>query len=373
MDASVSRRKMIGALAASAMPAVSYTRILGANDRIQIGLLGVGHRSSGHREMLKLTSQTDPKFDVRSVCDLWSVNRDRAAGHVQKVFGGAAPKTFKYSEEMLADKELDAVMIATGDHQHARLLAEVVKAGKDCYCEKPMANTLEDAKLARDTVRASKQVVQMGSQWLSDPYQQRVRDIVRSGKLGKIVSISQSWSFNGPRWDIPNNPDIAALRQQYTDWKRWLLGRPARPFDPRVYFEFRIYKDFSGGITDQWYSHGSGLAHFYLDTFIPDNTVSNGGIFAWHDVRENPDTFQCVSTFAEKQVLYTFSTTFGSGYGDHTIIRGTHGTLYSPGGEGSPQWWFIAETHSGWGSNVIFDLKTAKATPKPVTLPGNDS
>jgi len=194
-------------------------------------------------------------------------------------------------------------MIGTGDHQHARILAEVVKAGKDCYCEKPMANTLEDAKLARDTVRASKQVVQMGSQWLSDPYQQRVRDIVRSGKLGKIVSISQSWNFNGPRWDIPNNPDIAALREQDTDWKRWLLGRPARPFDPRVYFEFRIYKDFSGGITDQWYSHGSGLAHFYLDTFIPDNTVSNGGIFAWHDVRENPDTFQCVSTFAEKQVL----------------------------------------------------------------------
>ena len=75
---------------------------------------------------------------------------------------------------------------------------------------------------------------------------------------------------------------------------------PTRPFDPRVYFEFRIFKDFSGGITDQWYSHGSGLAHFYLDTFIPDDTVANGGIFAWHDVRENPDTFQCLSTFAEQ-------------------------------------------------------------------------
>ena len=111
-----------------------------------------------------------------------------------------------------------------------------------------------------------------------------------------------------------------------------------RPFDPRVYFEFRIFKDFSGGITDQWYSHGDGLAHFYLDTFIPDDTVSNGGIFAWHDVRENPDTFQCLSTFADKEVLYSYSTTFGNGYGDHTIIRGTRGTLYSPGGEGSPQW-----------------------------------
>ncbi len=249
---------------------------------------------------------------------------------------------------MLADKDLDAVMIGTGDHQHARLLAEVVRAGKDCYCEKPMANTLEDAKLARDAVKASRQVVQMGSQWLSDPYQHKVREMIREGRLGKVVSISQSWNFNGPRWHVPHDERIAAIREQDTDWDRWLLGRPKRPFDPRAYFEFRIFKDFSGGITDQWYSHGAGLAHFYLDTFIPDDTVASGGIFAWHDVRENPDTFQCLSTFADKQVLYSYGTTFGSAYGDHTIIRGTKGTLYSPGGEGSPQWWFKPETQSGW-------------------------
>ena len=370
MDTCISRRKLIGALAASAMPAASYTRILGANDRIQIGELGVGHRASGHRAMLKLTSKTDPKFDVRSVCDLWSVNRERAAADVQKTFGGSRPKTYKYSEEMLADKELDAVMIATGDHQHARLLAEVVKAGKDCYCEKPMANTLEDAKLARDTVKASGQVVQMGSQWLSCPYQQQVREIIRSGKLGKIVAIDQSWNYNGPRWHVPKSEDVAAIREEETDWNRWLLGRARRPFNPRMYFEFRIFKDFSGGITDQWYSHGSGLAHFYLDSFIPDDTVSNGGIFAWHDVRENPDTFQCASTFADKQVLYTYSTTFGNAYGDHTIIRGTKGTLYSPGGEGSPQFFFLAEPRSGWASNVIFTQPSGKVPPEPVTLPG---
>jgi predicted dehydrogenase len=273
---------------------------------------------------------------------------------------------------MLADRELDAVMIATGDFQHARILAEVVRAGKDCYCEKPMANTLEDAKLARDTVTASKQVVQMGSQWLSCPYQHRVREMIGEGKLGKVVSVSQSWNFNGPRWHVPKSEDVAAIREQDTDWKRWLLGRPERPFDPFVYFEFRIFKDFSGGITDQWYSHGSGLAHFYLDTFIPDSTVSNGGIFAWHDVRENPDTFQCVSTFDKKEVLYTFSTTFGSGYGDHTMIRGTKGTLYSPGGEGSPQWWFIPERRSGWASNVVFDAHiSGKPAQEAVTIPGN--
>ncbi len=367
---SVTRRSFLAAGSLIPMTARSYARIVGANDRIQIGHLGCGHRSSGHRRMLKKSAESDPNFDVRSVCDLWSVNRERASDDVQQMFG-KRPKTFKYSEEMLADPELDAVMIGTGDHQHARILAEVVRAGKDCYCEKPMANTLEDAKLAREAVLSSKQVVQMGSQWLSCPYQQKVRELIRGGKIGKVVSISQSWNFNGPRWHTPKDPNVLEIREQDTDWKRWLLGRPDRPFDPRVYFEFRIFKDFSGGITDQWYSHGSGLAHFYLDTFIPDDTVSNGGIFAWHDVRENPDTFQCVSTFAEKQVLYTFSTTFGNGWGDHTIIRGERGTLYSPGGEGSPQWWFVEESRSGWRSNLVFDLHTGKAKPEPVTIDGH--
>jgi predicted dehydrogenase len=372
MSNELSRRVFIGGAVSAALPftARSYERIVGANDRIQVGAIGCGNRAQGHRRMLKKSMSTDPKFDFRSVCDLWTVNRERAAADAEKLFS-VRPKTYKYSEQLLADKELDAVMIGTGDHQHARLLDEVVRAGKDCFCEKPMANTLADAKLARNAVWSSKQVVQMGSQWLSDPYQHRVREIVRNGTLGKVVAIDQSWNFNGPRWRLPNNPDIAAIREQDTDWNRWLMGRAQRPFDPRLYFEFRIYKDFSGGITDQWYSHGSGLAHFYLDTFIPDDTVSSGGIFAWHDGRENPDTFQCISTFAEKQVLYSYGTTFGGAYGDHTIIRGTRATLYSPGGEGSPQWFLVPETKSGWGSNIIFDLKTGKAKAEPVTLAGS--
>src|SRR5574340_544359 len=367
MSGTVSRRDFVGS---AAFAASSYGRIPGANDRIQIGQIGCGHRSVGHRRMLKLSSQTVPNFDFVAVCDLWSVNCESAAVHARQLFG-LRPKTYRYYEEMLADPKLDAVMIATGDHQHARILADVVRAGKDCYCEKPMANTLEDAKLARDAVVASKQVVQMGSQWLSDPYQQKVREIVRSGKIGKVVSISQSWNFNGPRWHVPTDSRVADIRERDTDWKRWLLGRADRPFNPRVYFEFRTFKDFSGGITDQWYSHGSGLAHFYLDTFIPDDTVANGGIFVWHDGRENPDTIQCVSTFRSKEVLYTYGTTFGNGYGDHTIIRGTRGTLYSPGGEGSPQWWYVPETRSGWRSNQVFDTRIRSPKPELVTIEGH--
>ena len=232
VDAGVTRRNFIGTAAAVPMTALSYSRIVGANDRIQIGQIGCGERAGGLRRMLKLSSKNDSNWDFRSVCDIWSVNREKAADHAQKLFG-TRPKTYKYSEEMLADPELDAVMVATGDHQHARMLVEVVRAGKDCYCEKPMANTLEDAKLARDTVAASKQILQMGSQWLSCPYQHKVREIVRSGKLGKITRIEQSWNFNGPRWRVPADPEIADIKEKDTDWNRWLAGRAKRPFDPR--------------------------------------------------------------------------------------------------------------------------------------------
>ncbi len=116
------------------------------------------------------TSQKDKNLAVVAVCDIWKLNKEKAAANCKKLFGTDV-KQFKYSEEMLLMPELDAVMIATGDFQHAKLLAEVVKAGKDCYCEKPLSTDVEDAKLARSAVLASKQVVQMGSQWVSDPIQ----------------------------------------------------------------------------------------------------------------------------------------------------------------------------------------------------------
>ncbi len=165
-------------------------------------------------------------------------------------------------------------MIATGDHQHARILAEVVQAGKHCYCEKPMAQDIAEAKLARDTVLNSKPIVQMGSQWVSEPIHQKIRDIVRSGKLGQITKIDQCWNDNNHRWHEPDDPDVASIREEDTDWNRWLLGKPYEPFDPWKYFEFRIFEKYSGGITSQWMSHAIGLVHFYTDTAIPDSMVA---------------------------------------------------------------------------------------------------
>jgi predicted dehydrogenase len=347
----LSRRKFIGKATAglagaaitmkTAQSTSSYNRIIGANDRIRIGFLGCGDRGRNHQSMVK-TSEKDKNLAVVAACDIWKNNRERAAANCKKLFGNDI-KQFKYSEEMLLMPDLDAVMIATGDFQHAKLLAEVVKAGKDCYCEKPLSTDVEDAKLARSAVLASKQVVQMGSQWVSDPIQKKVRDIVRSGKLGQITKIDQVWNDNNPRWHVPNDPDVAAIRESDTDWKRWLLGKPYVPFDPWKYFEFRIFRDYSGGITSQWMSHGSGLVHFYTDTAIPDSMVANGGIFGWPDIRQNPDTFQALATYDDAKFLYSYNSNYASMFGDYTCIRGKDATLFAHGGEGSSRWFLIPE------------------------------
>jgi predicted dehydrogenase len=323
------------------MSAHSYGRILGANNRINIGFLGNGARSYGHRRMVK-NSFKDKNLGVVAVCDIWKINREKAAADCMHHFN-AKVEQFKYSEDMLQMKDLDAVMIATGDHQHGRILDELVKAGKDCYCEKPMAQDIEEAKLARDTVLESKQVVQMGSQWVSEPIHRKVRDIVRSGKLGQITKIEQCWNDNNHRWHDPKDPDVAAIREDDTDWDRWLLDKPYEPFDPWKYFEFRIFKAYSGGITSQWMSHGIGLVHFYTDTEIPDTMVANGGIFGWPDIRENPDTFQALATYEREKLLYSYSSSYANKFGDHTVIRGKEGTLYAHAGESGPRWFLIPE------------------------------
>ena len=273
---------------------------------------------------------------------------------MKEVFG-AEPQSYKYSEEMLERKDIDGVMIATGDFQHAKLCIDVVKAGKDCYVEKPFANVLSEAREARDVVKASKQVVQMGTQYRSQPYPRAVRDIIRSGRIGSIVHIEQEWSVNEERWrfhpdDTGRTDEMRAdlkmqwkewmygrkskLREEDTDWKRWLLGKPDAPFDPHVYLEFRLYKKYSSGIFDQWMSHGCDLVHIYTDEAYPDSVVANGGVFVWKDERENPDTCVAAVTYP-KGFLYTYKTTFGNSYRGFTRIHGRDGTIVCYGGEGA--------------------------------------
>jgi len=341
------------AFLATGMSASSYARILGANDRVRLGIVGCGSRSEDLVEMAGIANKQTP-VEIAAVCDLWSRARERRAAQVNKVLGVQA-QTYQYLETMLSQTEIDGVMIATGDFQHAKLCAEVVTAGKDCYVEKPFANVLSEAIETRDIVKASKQVVQVGTQHRGQPYNIAVRDLIRSGRIGKVVNIEQEWHVNQERWrfvdvDTGISPEMlkdtemkwkdwlydrkSQLREEDTDWKRWLLGKPYRQFDPHLYLEFRLYKDFSAGLFDQWLSHACDLVHLWMDETYPVSVVSNGGIFAWPDGRENPDTCVTAVTYP-KGFLYTYKTTFGNSYRSFSRIQGRDGTIENHGGEGA--------------------------------------
>jgi predicted dehydrogenase len=342
-----------GAMLVAGMDARSYARVLGANDRIRLGQLGCGDRSQGHVHMTQLASKQMPVETV-AVCDLWTEAREHRAAQVRKAFH-LEPQIYKYSEEMLNRKDIDGVMIATGDFQHAKLCIDVVKAGKDCYVEKPFANVLSEAIEARNVVKQSSQIVQMGTQHRSQPYPLAVRDIIRSGRIGKIVHIEQEWNTNEGRWrfkpeDTGQTPAMlmdvnlewkqwlygrkSKLREEDTDWNRWLLGKPSRPFDAHVYLEFRLYKDFSSGIFDQWLSHGCDMVHLWTDEAYPSSVMATGGIFTWKDDRENPDICVAAVTYP-KGFLYTYKTSFSNSYRSFARIEGRDGTIENYGGEGA--------------------------------------
>src|SRR3989449_10210306 len=147
-----------------------------------------------------------------------------------------------------------------------------------------MANDLAEAKAARDAVIERNLIVQIGTQHRSEAYQIETKKWIDSGAVGDVSKVEIVWNYHGPRWR--GRPEVNKIREEDTDWRKWLLNKPYRPFDPRAYFEFRLYKDFSGGITDQWLSHGIDLMHYFLDENFPTSVVAHGGVFAWHDGRE---------------------------------------------------------------------------------------
>ena len=370
-DPKINRREFLhkGAVvaaggAALSSTALSYTRIAGANDRISLGHIGVGNRGS-ELDGIVASLKDQKNVEMTAVCDLWTHNVERAMAANQQ-FYGKAPRALRHPQELLALKDVDAVLISTPEHSHSPLLKMSAGAGKDTYCEKPMGNVLEEVKAARDAVLVKNLIVQIGTQHRSERYQIAVRDLVRSKVLGEATKYEIEWNYHGPRWR--GRPEVKMIREQDTDWQTWLMGKPSRPFDPQLYFEFRLYKDFSSGIPDQWMSHGIDLCHFFLDEKYPASVVANGGVFAWHDGRENPDTFQALFTYSSG-LLVSYATSFGNDAPSFTRIMGKNATLINHGGEGSPRWQMVEEK----GNHEDDPTVDSRRAVKDVTLSDDKS
>jgi predicted dehydrogenase len=344
--------------------ALSYGNIVGANDRISLGHIGIGSRG-GDLDLIASKLKDSHHVEMIAVCDLWTVNREKAAA-TNASYYGRSPRTVQHVEELLSLKDVDGVLISTPEHSHSPILKMAAQAGKDAYCEKPMGNALTEAKAAREAVLQAKTITQVGTQHRSEPYPRAAQKLARSGALGDVSKVEIVWNYHGPRWR--GRPEVKEIRERDTDWNKWLMTKPARPFDPQMYFEFRLYKEFSSGIPDQWMSHAIDLVHWFMDDNFPKSVVSNGGIFAWHDGRETADTFQTLLEYP-KGFLVSYSTSFGNDAPSFTRYMGKKASLFNDGGEGSPRYRLVEEkgTHE---DDADIDQKRAS---KFVLLPGETS
>jgi predicted dehydrogenase len=234
----------------------------------------------------------EQNFEFVAVSDLWSRRREEGAALLSKLTGGPIVP-LRNNDEVYARKDVDAVLIATADFQHAQHGAEAVNAGRDAYVEKPTAHTMADARLFRSAVSKTGKIVQVGTQRRSTPSYQKAAEYIKSGAFGDIVMVEMTWNVNQPgRW---RRPDVVPLlKEQDTDWKRYLLNCPYEPFDARKYLEFRLFWPYSSGIPDQWLVHQIDTVHWFTGLPHPRSVVANGGIYLWKDGRQNWDTLTAV-------------------------------------------------------------------------------
>src|SRR5437899_9826982 len=226
--------------------ASSYANILGANDRVRVGIVGYSDRCRQALIPSFMMHAKELNFDFVAVSDVWSRRRDEGAEAIGKLVGHEIAKA-RNNEELYDRKDVDAVIVATADFQQALHGVEAVRAGRDAYVEKPMANTMDDAKAIRKAVEETKKIVQIGSQRRSSEKYRRAYEIINSGQFGDIVMAEMFWNVNQPgRWRRPKL--VSELREQDTDWKRFLLNRPYEPFDPRKYLEFRLVWPYPSGL-----------------------------------------------------------------------------------------------------------------------------
>jgi len=297
-------------LSLKGISAKSYANILGANDRVRVGVVGFSDRFNSTLLPCFLNHNKELNFDIVALSDLWNYRRDLGVSTLKSKLGHDITAC-RNNDELYNLKDLDAVIISTADFQHALHAIEAVNAKCDAYCEKPFAETMEDNRAALKAMKASKQIVQIGSQRRSGNNYKAAANFIQDGKFGNITMVELSWNVNQPgRWRRPDL--VAKLKQEDTDWKRFLMNRPFEQWDPRKYLEYRLFWPYSSGMPGQWMSHQIDTVHWFAGLKHPRSVVANGGIYQWKDGRKNWDTTTAVFDYGKEndpdngfQVVFT--------------------------------------------------------------------
>jgi predicted dehydrogenase len=311
------------------LSAKSYGRILGANDRVQVGVVGYSDRFRQALLPSFLHHHKELNFDIVAVSDIWRVRREEGREALKKTFDHDI-KTYVNNDALYQSKSVDAVIISTADFQHALHTIEAVKGGCDAYTEKPFAETMDDAIAALKAVKASNRIVQIGSQRRSGPNYIAAANFIQGGKFGPITMVELTWNVNQPgRWRRPAL--VASIREEDVDWKRYLMNRPYEKWDPRKYLEYRLFWPYSSGMPGQWMSHQIDTVHWFSGLKHPRSVVANGGIYMWKDGRRNWDTTTAVFDYGSNDGSTGFQVTFSSRM--HNGEEKPAELYYSNGGE----------------------------------------
>jgi predicted dehydrogenase len=300
-----------------------------ANDKTNLGIIGVGARGSGLLRQFMRIGKEDGKSQLMAVCDVYE-KRKQAAQEIAK----ADFATLDY-RELLGRKDVDAVIIATPDHWHAQMAIEAMKAGKDVYLEKPMTHTIEEAKQVWKTSVATGRILQVGSQTTSADQWWKARKAIQDGMIGELIMSQGSYHRNskagewntGQYWVPEPGTGPDAKGANYIDWKMWLGPAPQMAWAPDRFYRFRKYWDYSGGIaTDLFYHVVAPLQICWGEPQFPWRVVGMGGKFAFKEDREVPDTFQLMADFPKGHSLVLSSSMANSTH-IPGLIRGHEGTI----------------------------------------------
>jgi predicted dehydrogenase len=303
------------AIAASGLLTES-SRGFAANDTLQVGLIGVGGRC---RHLVKSFAAL-PNVKITAVCDVWDQNLNEG----KKL---ADPKAFatKQHEELLARKDVDAVLIASPDHWHVPLTVDACKAGKDVYVEKPLTHDLTEGKAVVAAQNDNKRVVQVGTQQRSMTHLLEAYKLLKAGTIGKVHKVHCTWNRNAARAQRFKDK----MDPNSVDWKRFLGSARQQEFDAYRFRQWRWFWDFGGGIFTDLMVHWIDVVHWYLDLDHPETAASVGDFYSAKDVWETPDTVQTLMRYPDKEVQVYFEGTFSNNRnGAMTEFMGTEGTLY---------------------------------------------
>ena len=306
--------------------------VSGANDQVNVALIGAGGRGRDLLEWVMKTGE-QPKTPARvvAVSDVYAKRLNKAK-ETAKCEGSLDYR------EVLDRKDVDAVIIATPDHWHARMAIEAMEKGKDVYLEKPMTHTVEEAKRVYEKVKETGRVLQVGSQTTSSDQWWKARKAIQDGMIGKLIMSQGSYHRNSAvgewNWKIDEAAGPEGKGEDFIDWKMWLGDAPKRPYNADRFFRFRKYWDYSGGIaTDLFYHVMAPLQICWGEPQFPHRVMASGGIYVFKDEREVPDTFNLTADYAQGHSLVLSSSMANSTH-IPGLIRGHEGTIMIvPGGQ----------------------------------------